>query len=321
MTPKQLNYFARIAECGSFSAASKRLHIAQSALSLQITKFEAELGVSLFFRKPRGIELTEAGERLLKHAYSIQRHIETALLDIQADDLEPEGVVKVGMVPTINNALAATLFNAMQAQYPNVKLDIICGPSKYLNRQLENQRLDIAIVHSDSEGFGELMVTPVFKEQLFFIGAVNKPFPHIKLDHKGQSVIKFSDIAHYLTISTEAQDGLGFRIRQYEEEYGIELNKRPSLGQLASDLSVIINGVAEMILPWSAVYNLIDDNILVTARVVEPEIERDIFLLTNPKSRLTNSLIKTQTLIGALMPTLFDDGYCVGRLIETVQPS
>lgn len=316
MTPKQLHYFAQIAECGSFSAASKRINIAQSALSLQMTKFEAELGVSLFFRKPRGIELTEAGERLLQHAYSIQRHIEAALLDIQADELEPTGVVRVGMIPAINNALAARLLNRTQEYYPKVQLDIVGGPSKHLTRQIEARHLDIAIVHSDSDGFGELTVTPVFKETLFFIGSIHKKYPHTDINKHGESVIKFSDIAHYQTISTEVQDGLGFRIRQYEEKLGVELNKRPSLGQLSSDLNEIINGIAEMILPWSAVYHLMGNKIITAAKIVEPAIERDIFLLTNPKNQLTNRLLKTQALIKALLPDLFNEGVCIGELIH-----
>lgn len=319
MTPKQLTYFAQIAESGSFSAASKHLHVAQSALSLQITKFEAELGVSLFFRKPRGVELTEVGERLLTHAYSIQRHIQTALLDIQADDLELEGVIRVGIVPTIHNVLAAKIYSSMQSLYPKLSVDIVAGPSIYLNRLLENKRLDISLVHADSEGFGELMVTPIFNESLFFVGAKAKEYKHIKPDpdtSNSGDVIRFADISHYLTLSTEAQDGLGFQIGQYEKQHGVELNKRPSLGQLTSDLNEIVKGTAEMILPWSAIYHLAGSNSLATAQVIEPRLKRDIYLLTNPKSRLTNSLIKTQALIEKLVPTLFDEGLCIGQLIK-----
>jgi len=316
MTPKQLNYFARIAESGSFSAASKQLSIAQSALSLQITKFEAELGVSLFFRKPRGVELTEAGERLLKHAYSIQRHIETALLDIQADDLEPEGCVRLGMIPTINNVFASELSRAVRQRFPKLSLEIMGGASKYLNRQLYNRRIDIALVHADSEGFGELSVTPIFKETLFFIGAKQQNYPHIITLKDGSEVIRFADIAHYLTLSTEAQDGLGFRIQQYEKRCGVSLKKRPSLGQLTSDLNEILSGAAGMILPWSAVYHLMNDHKLVAAEVIEPTLERDIYLLSNPKSRLRNNIVKTVSLIHELVPSLFEQGHCVGSVFD-----
>lgn len=316
MTPKQLTYFTRIAESGSFSAASKQLHIAQSALSHQISNLEAELGLHLFFRKSRGVELTGVGKRLLKHAYSIQRHIEAVLLDIQSEELDPEGEIRVGMVPTINNAFASKLFHASSQKYPNLKLEIVGGASKYLNHQIENRHIDIALVHSDSDGFGELLVTPIFNESLFFVGASHKTYPHITKSEEGGNMIRFADIVNYQILSTEAQDGLGFRINQYEQETGIELNKRPSLGQLSSDLNEILVGAAQMILPWSAIYHLVDERRLTTALVVEPKLERDIFLLTNPKSQLTNNIIKTRSLIQELIPDIFLEGRSVGRLID-----
>jgi len=252
----------------------------------------------------------------LSHAYSIQRHIESAVLDIQSEDLEPEGSITVGMVPTINNAFASRLYDSVQERFPKLQLNIVGGPSIYLNRQLENRRLDICITHSDSVGFGELTVKPVFKESLFFVGAKSKQFPHIIETEQEHNKIRFSDIVNYETLSTEAQDGLGFRICQYEKEYGVTLNKRSSLGQLTSDLNEILKGTAEMILPWSAIYHISNDDVLTTAQVVDPSLERDIFLLTNPKSPLTLNMIKTQNLIEELIPSLFADGQCVGQVFE-----
>src|SRR5438270_601581 len=68
MTLQQLTYFLAAAEFGSFSAAADSLHMAQPSLSEQIRRLEAELGVPLFTRAGRGLELTEAGRLLLPHA-------------------------------------------------------------------------------------------------------------------------------------------------------------------------------------------------------------------------------------------------------------
>jgi L-cysteate sulfo-lyase len=67
MDIKQLKYFVAIAEEGSLSAASARLHVAQPSLSQHVIKIEEELGVQLLDRSPRGIVLTESGQILLKH--------------------------------------------------------------------------------------------------------------------------------------------------------------------------------------------------------------------------------------------------------------
>lgn len=317
MTPKQLTYFTRIAECGSFAAASKELLIAQPALSHQIASLEEELGVALFFRKPRGVELIESGEQLMARAYAILRQIESTVLDIQSADLEPQGVVRVGMVPTLNNVLASQLAAAVEAHYPKVELEIIGGASRYLNQQLDNRKIDISIVHPDSAGFGRFTVAPLLREALFFVGSSVNKYPHIRSRNR-EKRIRFSDLVHYTMLSTEVQDGLGFRIRQYEEETGIVLKKRRSFGQLLTDLNVILAGEVEMILPWSAIYHLAGDKRLVTAKVVEPQMERDVFLLTSPSQPLTNRLIKTQSLIKALVGDIFSQGRSIGvSLVET----
>lgn len=312
MTPKQLTYFTRIAECGSFAAASKDLHIAQPALSQQIASLEAQLGVELFYRKPRGVELTESGTRLLDRAYAILRQIESTVLEIQSAELEPTGELRVGMVPAINNVLASQLASAIEQRYPNVELEIISGASRYLNQQLENRKIDISIVHPDSAGFGNFTVTPLLRETLFFVGSSVNNYPHVRGRGK-QKTIRFADVIHYTTLSTEVHDGLGFRIRQYEEETGIALNKKRSFGQLLTDLNVILAGEAEMILPWSAIYHLAGDKRLVTARVIEPELHRDVFMLTSPSQPLTNTLIKSQELIKALVEDIFVQGRSVGE--------
>src|SRR3954467_140872 len=68
MTLQQLTYFLAAAEHGSFSAAANALLMSQPSLSEQIRRLEAELGVPLFVRAGRGIELTDAGRLLQPHA-------------------------------------------------------------------------------------------------------------------------------------------------------------------------------------------------------------------------------------------------------------
>src|SRR5256885_16694676 len=68
MELRHLRYFVSVAEQGSFVQAARRLRVAQPALSKQIRDLEGELGVTLFERLPRGVQLTRAGEAFLAHA-------------------------------------------------------------------------------------------------------------------------------------------------------------------------------------------------------------------------------------------------------------
>src|SRR4051794_17459423 len=84
MTLQQLSYFLAAAEHGSFSAAANALLLAQPSLSDQIRRLEAELGVSLFVRAGRGVELTEAGRLFQPHAERTLAEAQSASESVRA---------------------------------------------------------------------------------------------------------------------------------------------------------------------------------------------------------------------------------------------
>ncbi|EBU7498253.1 LysR family transcriptional regulator, partial [Salmonella enterica subsp. enterica serovar Typhi] len=71
MDLRQLKYFVKVVESGSFSKAANVLHVAQPALSLHVKHMEEELGVALLHRAAQGVTPTQAGERLMLHAKRI----------------------------------------------------------------------------------------------------------------------------------------------------------------------------------------------------------------------------------------------------------
>ena len=88
-----LRYFLEVARTGSVNQAAQRLHVAASAVSRQLGKLEDSLGVVLFERQARGMNLTEAGTRLLAHASA---HDAQALeLVEQLQDLSAQGALRV----------------------------------------------------------------------------------------------------------------------------------------------------------------------------------------------------------------------------------
>src|SRR4051794_23179920 len=78
MTLQQLEYFLAAVQRGSFSAAADSLHMAQPSLSEQVRRLEAELGVELFTRVGRGLQLTDAGRALRPHAERVLAEVEQA---------------------------------------------------------------------------------------------------------------------------------------------------------------------------------------------------------------------------------------------------
>jgi LysR family nitrogen assimilation transcriptional regulator len=92
---RQLTYFVAVVEARGFRPASRRLLIAQPALSTALSRLETDLGVELLTRSPRGIELTSAGRELLGHARVILRQTEEAR-DAMRDCAATAGVASPG---------------------------------------------------------------------------------------------------------------------------------------------------------------------------------------------------------------------------------
>lgn len=84
MSLTQLRYFVAVAEEKNVARAAARVHIAQPPLSRQIKGLEDELGVTLFQRTPKGMELLPAGETFLEHARSILTRVDEAIVATRA---------------------------------------------------------------------------------------------------------------------------------------------------------------------------------------------------------------------------------------------
>ncbi len=80
MDIKQIKYFLAVAEAGGFSKAAQQIHVAQPALSSHVARLEEALGVQLFVRSPKGIELTHAGDMLVDHAHDSCHGFDPALV-------------------------------------------------------------------------------------------------------------------------------------------------------------------------------------------------------------------------------------------------
>ena len=98
MDLRQIRYFVAVAEDEHFGRASERIHIAQPALSRQIQLLEAELGVTLFDRLPRGVKLSAAGRTFREHCSQILLNLNHAVSETQAVARGEAGMLKLGFI-------------------------------------------------------------------------------------------------------------------------------------------------------------------------------------------------------------------------------
>lgn len=132
MDMRQLKYFLKVADLGSISKASDYLHVAQSAVSMQIAGLEQELGSPLFLRRSTGVELTEPGRLLYRHARLILRQVQIAHEDVAKASVEPAGTVTLGLPSAVVEIVGLAMIQACKEKLPMVRLQIIEGLSVLL---------------------------------------------------------------------------------------------------------------------------------------------------------------------------------------------
>jgi DNA-binding transcriptional LysR family regulator len=122
MDLRQLNYFVAVAETRHLGRAAERLHLSQPPLTRQIQQLEAELGVTLFKRTPRGMELTQAGEELLRDAQNIRSLVAQAAERAQRAGRGQAGRLDIGVYGSAIFGLVPQVLAAFRAKHPEVEL-------------------------------------------------------------------------------------------------------------------------------------------------------------------------------------------------------
>ena len=143
-----LRYFLEVAQGGSLTEASARLHVAASALSRQIAALEAQLGVALFERHPRGMVLTEAGAILARHARHAQLDAERALEDIGALRGLRAGQVRLATSDAFANELVPELCARFQQTHAGIGFDVQVLPTAEVPAAVRSGAADIGLCFS-----------------------------------------------------------------------------------------------------------------------------------------------------------------------------
>ncbi len=167
---KQLEYFVRVADLGSFSRAAAALGIAQPALSRQVRLLEVELRHTLLTRNGRGAIPTEAGNRMLEHARGLLHQAQRAREDMAGIRGSLAGRVAIGLPTSVARALAVPLTRALRAQMPDATFSISEGLSAALLDGLSAGRLDVVALYN-AQPVPEIELRNVGDEELFLVSA------------------------------------------------------------------------------------------------------------------------------------------------------
>lgn len=150
MNFRQLEYFAAVAEARSISRASRELHVAQPPISRQLAMLEDELGVQLFLRNNKGIELTEAGRCLYQQSEQMFQSLRMMADSVRDVDAGLRGQVKLGVIYS-DLPMVMEHLKTYHQDYPQVELYIRMGSPNDLIDDLNRGKLHVLYLRSQSE--------------------------------------------------------------------------------------------------------------------------------------------------------------------------
>lgn len=166
----QLRTFVAVAEEGNFTKAGKRVHATQPAVSAHIKALEGELGMRLFDRIPRGVQLTKAGSELIDDAIEVLAAAQK--LQARAVTLggEVSGQIGLGLCTDPGYLKVSALLSDMAIQFPKLNLKLAQSPSGVVLTELRAKNLDAGFVFSGNP-YGDLETIKLAEPEFIVVGA------------------------------------------------------------------------------------------------------------------------------------------------------
>ena len=170
MELRQLRYFCKVAEHRSFTAAAAALNVSQPTLGVQIKKLEEELGLRLFRRHSRGVELTEAGSIYFSHIQDVLRRLGVAGQAVDHLRTAPRQALRIGVIPSIGIAMMSTVLEAAESLVPDLEISILVEFTENLSLALTAGEIDCALSFApvQDERFES---TPLYLDRMRLIGS------------------------------------------------------------------------------------------------------------------------------------------------------
>ncbi len=292
MDLKQLEYFVRVAELGSFTRAAIALNIAQPALSRQIRLLEVELKQNLLTRNGRGAVPTEAGKLLLAHGRGILHQVDRAREELGQVRGSLAGRVALGLPTSLARALAVPLIRAFQTELPQASLSISEGLSVPMQESLINGRLDLAVLYN-AQPLPELEISPLLEEDLLLVQRRSDSVP----TEKSPDSITLRELTTLPLVIPTRPNAIRMQVESALANVGCRLNIALEIDGVSAILDLVANGSGAAVLSRNAVVSSVRPNAFITRTIIEPELRTQISMAVSASRPATRTLLATMTLI------------------------
>jgi len=274
---KLLHTFLLVAEHNSFRRAAEESNRSQSAISMQIRQLEQQLGISLFHRTTRRVQLTREGELLLDYAHRALHEMQVGLRQIkEAGDLQ-RGRLSFACAPSIAATRLPQVLAAFQKEYPAVTADVReLGTSEMLE-SVRRQEVDFGI-GAKIPNSTEFHFRPIAVDELYALIPTS-----FKLGRSGE--VTLTDLCRVPTLLVTGSSALQNMLEGAQRASGVTLDVRYDVRQVQTQIGMAIAGLGAAILPHIAVPATLDPH-LVAARIVGPPLALEVSVVTLPGQSL-----------------------------------
>lgn len=267
MDTHRLKYFLRIAEEGSITRAASVLGIAQPALSRQMRLLEDDLGVTLFRRTRRGVQLTDEGERLRASTAAPLRQLELAVQYAGSPMARLERGLLIGLPPSTACVLTAPLMASLGTAFPRVSFQVTVANTDSLLEGMLKGAIDIALINpvpDDRVFYRDLLV-----EDLVAVGgAASELSP--------DRPMTFTELAALPLVLPSTPTGIGNTVENTALRLRVNLQSRFSTDSLEVSKQIVAAGLAFGVLPLSAFSAEVEAGRLRYAPLCEPALTHQL---------------------------------------------
>jgi LysR family nitrogen assimilation transcriptional regulator len=309
MDLRALRYFVAIAEMGSFSSASRLLHVAQPALSRQIRNLERELGISLCERTARGLLLSESGTQLLGDGRQILDAVDQATARVRRGASEVKAHVALGITPSVSMVLTAPLLTNVQKRLPSISLSavesMVGNGSEWLD-WVRDKHLDFALMY-DVERPSVLRSETLLIEELHLVGKpTRRP--------TGRQVA-FESLGQYPLVLPSRIHPLRQIVDRAAQRTGTKLHIAEESNSILEVKTMVRRGKVYSILSPCAVWEERQHKELFASRIVKPSLPRRLNILSLPGALRSPAVRSVDSEIRATIRQLVDDAHWDASLV------
>ena len=234
MDSNLLKVFVAVADEKSVTLAAKKLGYAQSNVTSRIKQLEKSVGYTLFHRIPKGVILTNEGEKLYKHAVEIVRKVEDAILIMQ--NIEDQKKLIIGSTDCNAAVRISPFITKLHKDYPHIQLELLTGTTRDVTKMILDYKVDIAFISGEPKS-KELIVLQKYEEEIAILE---------QKDEKSQNIVlSFKEGCAYDEF-----------LKNYYEQKGVLVEKSLAFGSLETILACVKAGMGKTLLPTNLVDKL-----------------------------------------------------------------